>query len=175
MQILPRMDDWSRGRAIRARQLNQPLQAIRDMVGGVMVPRGVLVDVGPASISIRQVKLVTEFGDYLDVDEWNGIETGIRIQVAKPPELRQTSFDGISHNGITYAYTNKSERVGTDDTTEDTETQVIVPPYVEGDILYVARGILGGVGVTVPAPGDTRRKLEWLDLSTGRAWAELEE
>lgn len=70
------------------------------------------------------------------------------VVIAKPYLLRLTPFHTKSRGGITYSYTSNTERVGTDDVSSDTETQVVVPSYVLDDIIYAIKGIGGGTGVS---------------------------
>lgn len=85
------------------------------------------------------------------------------ITVAKPYLLRRTPFDGLTRSGISYAYSSDIARTATLDAT--TESQVIVPSFVTGDLLFVADEISGGTGVD---------GVSLIDLNVdGRAWAQV--
>jgi hypothetical protein len=105
--------------------------------------------------------------DFLWCRTWDGENVGDEdILVALPWMLRWTPFDGETRDGITYEYTSYVERTADDgDATED---QVIVPDYVTGDVIFAAKGIVGGTYAT-DENGD---EVEWQDLNVdGRAWA----
>jgi hypothetical protein len=94
---------------------------------------------------------------------------GQQVQVAKPYLLRRSSFDGLSVEGVTYAYSDSNTRVASDDAEEEEdETQEITPSYYAGEKLTA---IAHGTGVTT-ALGE----LQWEDLNTaGRCWAVVQE
>ena len=56
----------------------------------------------------------------------------------------------------------------------DTEVQIIVPAYVEDDIIYAMRGIKGGIDTK--NDDNPEQNLFWLDLNVdGRAWAKADD
>jgi len=88
-----------------------------------------------------------------------GAESGQFVTVAKPPELRQTAFDGLTRSDKTYAYQSSILRTVEEDglTTEET----ISPSYIADEtIIYVT------VVNTTDISG-----IILLDLNTGgRTW-----
>ena len=105
------------------------------------------------------------------------------IAVARPPRLRRSDWDGKTINGITYTYTDANEReaVATIDAVTVTETQVIVPPYIDGGsqddpyIIFAARAEDTGLSYTTSDPdtgGSKTVRVVWQDINAdGRAWA----
>lgn len=59
-----------------------------------------------------------------------GDETGPDLTVARPFELRRSTYDGQTIDDITYTHLDSDYRSGTDGST--TETQIVIPPYVAG-------------------------------------------
>lgn len=164
---------WRVGETITARHLNEPVDALRRLSHGVQPPRQVMEPAREERVEVRRFVVVEERSDYL-VCRRSGGDAAVNTEdqhtyVAKPYLLRQTPFNGLSRNSISYAYTATGERTATD-AEDNTESQVIVPSYVVGDEILAARGILGGTGVFGGADSDLA--LEWVDLNAdGRAWA----
>lgn len=118
---------------------------------------------------IRQFKVVSVGLDYLTCHTWDGItEGGASIIVLRPYLLRSTPFDGLVREGVSYHYLSPTLREATYNGT--TETQVISPTYLVGDLIYgvglVRGGIDGGSG------WNSSLQRNWLDLNVdARAWA----
>lgn len=116
---------------------------------------------------IRQFKVVSEHGDYLKANPYDGAEsnTDVEILIAKPYLLRQSL---ASRNSLTFTY---SSNTRTADDGSETEDQVVVPSYVVGDVIYAMRNVQGGTSVNISING-IDKKVVWLDLNIdGRAWA----
>lgn len=124
-----------------------------------------------AVAEVRQFKVVSVDGDYLIGHRWDGVvESGDNVQIAKPYLLRRTPFDTLTRDGITYTYDSDTARTATN-TAEETESQVIVPKYVVGDIIYATHHIDGGTDAYY-TEAEASIQLTWLeDNRDGRAWA----
>lgn len=121
-------------------------------------------------------------GDYVIAVPWLQDEaTGtnddaVQVKVAKPWGLRQTPFDGTTQKGLTYTYTDGTEREVTDGTY--THTEVIIPPYdaYTLNIIWVDRcetGVTAG-NTTNPETGEVLQgeKIKLMDTNRdGRYWA----
>lgn len=126
-----------------------------DGVSFVIIPGG--GGRGGTAVQIKVATLLSVGGDTL----------GVRLQDAsivtayKPYELRQTTNDGL---GLNYTYFNGSER----DASQNglfLESQLILPRYVIGGLIWVAKPDYAYSAQTEP---DTT----YLDLNVGgRAWA----
>jgi hypothetical protein len=161
---------WRPGEPVDHRFLNQTNRAVESLRHGVNPPKQ-LSGKGAAT-GAAMFQLVSVHGDYVLAAEFDGVTAGtLSIPVAKPWLLRRTPFDGESRDGITYTYGGSASREGVDDDTSETETQLVVPSYVVGDVLFAIR-TLRGTGVTwSPVAGVTDPVL-WLDLNIdARAWA----
>lgn len=115
------------------------------------------------AVSVRQFKIVSVQADYLVCHTWNGtVEGADNINIAKSPLLRNIA----ARNGITYTYTSPVLRTAAQGVT--TETQVVSPAFVVGDVIFAQRGVVGDTGVTVAGAA-----LQWIDQNLdGRAWAQ---
>lgn len=171
-----KMDRFARRQPIKASSLNKMAEGIERISQGIRPGQQVLGGGSLAGetipIQIRQFKIKSESGDYLICEHRSkGVDGGESIFIAKPYLLRRTPFDDLTRNSITYDYTSDTQRTATKGS--DSETQVVVPSYVVGDIIYAVRGVLGGVGTNVTiAEIDT--PLDWLDINAdGRAWAKI--
>lgn len=90
-----------------------------------------------------------------------GSELGTNITVARPQELRKSTYHGLTINGVTYTHLSTDQRSGTNGTT--VETQVVIPPYVA-----TVSKILVGI---VPNE-DSSLGVYGTDLNeAGRAWS----
>ena len=119
-------------------------------------------------LQILQARIVVIAIDWVECNVYQFIEGGAswtgpsQFVVGLPWLLRQTPFDGQTYNGVTYNYTGIHVREAT--AAAVTETQRITPDYVLGDVIYVARYIRGGTGIS--------QNLESIDLNLdGRCWA----
>ena len=122
------------------------------------------------NIPFVKMKVITVEDDYLTCKRVRAIDgTTITtddaiINVAKPWELRQTYLHNTTNNGITYDYTDGTER-NADDGSDD-EDQVIVPAYdIHTDVIINCFQVYTGVIID-------DNPVMWEDLNTaGRAWA----
>ncbi|MCX6896278.1 MAG: hypothetical protein NTZ16_12435, partial [Verrucomicrobia bacterium] len=131
---------------------------------------------------IKQFRIKAQGGTSLKCVTWDGVNEGANyVYVAVPPKLRSTIASAtIRGNLITYTYSNWPERVATINGVS--ETEVIVPCYLNDDVIYAGRPI-GGTGVmTDPALGPADGivghpttppvAVLYQDLNVdGRAWA----
>jgi len=163
---------WRRGDKITDKRLNEGVDAINRIVGGVKPPRQVAAGgrptVGSSGAKIEQLKVVTIGDDLLVCVPYDSLsaDTENPFLVAMPYLLRRTPFDGLERDGITYTYIGSTSRDATDGS--DTERQLITPSYVAGDIIYAARNITGKTDVR----DINDVVIEWLDINVdGRAWA----
>lgn len=86
---------------------------------------------GPAAGAGRRMRVKAVAADYLVCRTLDGQTEGpTDIYVAKPFTLRVTGWEGTTRQGITYSnYTaDGQQRYATDG--QDTETQLLTPPYV---------------------------------------------
>lgn len=93
------------------------------------------------------------FGDYFWAQPWDGVNSGVKIPVAKYWHQRN-SRTGRTYRGITstfsYAYDGtykdwtRTVHVTSPAATYDDETQLTDPPYVVGDEFYAADVSAGG-------------------------------
>lgn len=82
--------------------------------------------------------------------------------VWKPWDLQRQSYDALTIGGVTYAYVGEQERTG-DDGINPEETQIVVPPYFVGSVLFVAEAPNGA------APGAEPRRLMDMNVAA-RFW-----
>lgn len=157
---------WRRRQPIEASKLNELRDAVRSLLPFAQPARQVAASGKEEVSEIAQMQIVGVAGDYLQCRKYSGTSaSGPTVSVAKPYLLRKTPFNGASRNGISYSYTSDVSRTAS--LSGETETQVVVPSYVVGDIIYAIKGVVGGVGVTL-----TAGTISWLDLNVdGRAWA----
>lgn len=79
----------------------------------------------------RRLRVKAVYPDYLKCRTWDGTTEGpVDLYVAKPFTLRVTGWEGKTRDGISYSnYTaDGQQRYATDG--QDTETQLLTPPYV---------------------------------------------
>jgi hypothetical protein len=144
--------------AISARHLNGLVDSVNQLATKMRAP----TQPRPYSkgSSVVVLTLVDHFGDYLECTDANAVT----VYVAKPFELRSSTFDGLTIAGVTYTYTNESEREATDGV--DTETQFITPAYRVGAEIFAVK-VRGGTGVVTAEPAD----ILYVEINQGRAWA----
>jgi hypothetical protein len=103
---------WRRGNTLTAKHLNEPVDAINRISGGVRPPRQVSAGGRPvpngSTTKIQQFKVVSLSSDVIVCKPYNSLTStsGALVLVAKPYLLRQTPFDGLTRDGVTYTYTN---------------------------------------------------------------------
>lgn len=163
---------WRVDEPITARHLNEVIMAFNQLLTGNAGPRQLVRANVPA---VRQFKVITEMEDYVTCNAFDGVDSGDLVyNVAKPYLLRRTPFDGETRKSITYTYSSNYQRTADDGV--DTESQIIVPSYTAGDIIYAVMGIAGSTSVwqdtSSAEPG--RNKIFWVDLNVdGRCWAKV--
>jgi len=125
-----------------------------------------------AGAELQQFRLRAVYKDCLSCIPFDGTTAqGATVLVAMSPWARQYSRWGTK----TYEYVNEQLRTATLDVSGYTEVEVIVPAYETGtiideygthtgEIIYAARGIIGGTGVTYEG-----EDVEWLELNI-RGW-----
>ena len=125
----------------------------------------------PLHFGFVQVQVVSVETDYMICTV---TDTGAQVYVALPWQLRRTPFDGQTYNGVSYTYTSNTARDASSGS--GSESQVIVPAYVAGDLVYALTGIVGDTSVheTTTQGASLPQPVEWLDLNVdGRAWAKV--
>lgn len=118
---------------------------------------------------LTQFKFVSDEGDFIRCQYWNGEVSGDEVfKIAKPYLLRKTPFDGLTDsNDISYLYSDGSTRAAADDDGNE-EVQVVVPAYRVGDIIYAMKSSFNGTSTV----DDEEVNIKWLDINAdGRAWA----
>jgi hypothetical protein len=155
---------FNKGKPIKAATLNQLVDKSNDK-------NAVQSNLKSKAPSGRQAIGLFEFvsmdGDFINCYSFVGdsVTTDL-IKIAKPYQLRRTPFDGETYNSIDYTYTSDIQRSATQ--SPDTETQVVVPAYVVGDLIFAVLYPLGGTG----AKDNSSDPVWWQDLNIdGRAWA----
>jgi hypothetical protein len=144
--------------ALSARHLNSIVSTVNQLATRITAPTQPRAYGKGASVII--LTLVEQFGDYLECTDAN-LNT---VYVAKPYEIRQTPFDGMTIGGVTYTYTSASERVATGGF--DEETQFITPSYVVDAEIFAVK-VRGETGVETAEPAP----ILYIELNQGRAWA----
>lgn len=145
-------------RQLSARALN----TLAELTGSVL-PGDSLGLLGELAGITLQFKLVSVDGDHIICHYYDGTTEGtVAVTVSKAWHLRRTPFDGLSYNGISYSYNSDVERVA-----DATETQVVVPPYVAGDVV-TAELVPNGFHAD---PTETTIKSFFVETTT-RVWAE---
>lgn len=174
---------WRKGDDLSARHFQEPVDAIKSMTGGV----GPVNKIGGDKISflLTQFRVKTIQDDFITCVSWDGEGEGQSIQIAKPFLLRKTPIDFITSEGYIrtlpngrankYNYLNTQKRKAENIfDSEDTEIQVIVPAYVEDDLIYCAKGVRGGLDAKNDATD--QETLFWIDMNNdGRAWAKADD
>jgi len=174
-----KMDLFNRGDKLTAEKLNDPRKILNGLAGPA--PGSQFIRNQPSNYVVRQFKVIEEHGDFLHCVTWDTIEEGTDIiSVAKPYLIRRTPFDSLLDANallrqvspiltLKYEYSEDNIREAIDVLEEDiTEEQIVVPKYVDGDLIYASLGILGGVDVI----NDDGNIVEWLDTNVdGRFWA----
>lgn len=170
---------WRKGERITAARLDKMSRGIDLLTGGVNPPTQITnAGVGVKTLTkIKRFQVIEVQRDYIDcypfVGGGNGVDNKQKYRIALPYQLRRSPFDGETRDSVTYEYTSATERTATSGSIE--ETQIIIPPYVTGDVIFAARGIDGGTGVNVGTT-TTPKYLEWQDCNfDGRAWAHQSE
>lgn len=176
--LTDQLAEIKRGDPLLAETLAAAAKFINENFGGVLTPRQIIRSGGKgATIQMKVVALKT---DYLECNKWDGSTQGTDLfLVALPFLLRRTDFDSIpgtgaaqpERDGRTFKYTTDSERVATRIEDGKEETQVIVPKYVVGDVIYVDQDIVGGTA-SFAKIGNEEFPLTFLDQNKdSRFWS----
>ena len=179
--LTKQLDRWKVGDDLSARKFNQPVQFINEVFKGIKNPEQLISKVR-GNVLIQQFKILAVKKDYLECKPFDGDEkTQTIVKVALPSLLRRNPFDfGVDeeitdprNDGIKYTYTTNIERLADNDS--KTETQVIQPSYLEDDIIYATKIVIGGTSVVTKEEGEEGEQLEkilWIDMNfDARAWA----
>lgn len=112
----------------------------------------------------QQFKIVSIGADHLVCHAYDGTTEGAVIFfIAKPWLLRRSL---TAWNGMTFTYSSDQARTAT--LGASTESQVVVPAYVAGDVIYALGNVIGGNSVVTASP------VNWVDVNAdGRAWAKV--
>jgi len=162
---------WKRGDKVLASRLNEPVDRLIALSGGVGLPAAKPGQRG--GVTFQQFAVHEVEGDYLICHsitlDVNGemAEGTVEIKIAKPYLLRTSITERETTDGVvTYIYASHTERTATLDAIS--ETQKITPDYADGDVILAVRGIVGGTLVR----DDDDVPVQWMDL-TPRAWAKV--
>jgi hypothetical protein len=159
-----------RGERITADDQNEMRTTINRLSRGLALPKQVSrrAQNGAASDRPFIMSVYASKSDYVlcyRVDQSVNPDIDKPLFVAKPYLLRNSIN---SRDGLTFSYTDTDERTATDDDSGDTEDQVVVPAYVEGDLIVVARMNTG-----VYKDDEQEDPVLWQDMNVdARAWAE---
>lgn len=156
---------FNRGaKALSTSHMNALVDGVNRALVGVDAPTPVRRVAGSGT-AIVKLTLVAHNGDYLECTDAGGNT----VLVAKPYELRQTTFDGLTVGGIAYSYTSASQRTATNAAiSPGVETQYITPSYITGAEIYASK-ISGGTGVNDDSSPQVG--INYLEINQGRAWA----
>lgn len=110
-----------------------------------------------------------ERGDYLICSVINGEEESVLI--AKPYSLRQTSYDQLTIDGVSYTSTGVNTRDASATINGELveESQQITPDYSVGATIYAIRNTRGLV-----VQDEDGNDIKWLEANDGRSWARVD-
>lgn len=165
------LPNFKKGDPVLHGRFNDIVKRVNSVTGGVNGPRQKTLDL-PQHAIFQRFRISSIEADYLVCNPINTEDDSVTdaiVYVAKPPLLQNIE----SWNGITYTYADAQTRTATEGS--DTEDQVVVPAYVEGDDIIAISNIICGTGVTREDGGD-ELQIEWMDINfDGRAWAKDDE
>ncbi len=154
---------FQRGPVVPLDPLNQLVDDFNRRSRAVPRPRQRMSASGSVPVVVARFSIYQLANDYLIARTVDDTDAPLQW-IAKPDDLRTTH---TSHNGVTFTYTDGSTRSATDGTT--TETQVLTPPYVVGDVILALAPVVTGLRATI---NGTVTALNWIDLNiTARQWA----
>jgi len=160
---------FSRGmRSIPAAQLNQLVDSVTRLTVGTNKAKQLRP--GKTAVpwfTVHRLSLVAIYGDYLACETLG--YTPVTINVAKPPQLQRTPFDGETVNGVTYTYSTDTTRTADDGV--ETEDQVVTEDYVIGGDIYALGPIVNGTGVVTE--GGSPVAVAYIQIAESRAWAKV--
>lgn len=159
--------EWKPGEPLDHRKLNQVVTQVNAMIRGATGPQQKYPSAGDKpQMEMQRLQIVSIGNDYLICCSFDGVTPvpDDLFFVSKPPELRRSRTEW---NEITYEYADSQTRTATN-ADLDEEDQVVVPTYLEGDMIFAANNIIGGTGVLDAEGVD----YGYLDMNVaGRAWA----
>lgn len=147
--------------ALSADKLNRVVKAVNKPLIGVSAPTQSRPFGKSGGAPVAILTLVTHADDYLECTDADANT----VYVAKPAELRRTTYDGNTVGGITYTYVDETERSATDGVT--TEDQFITPAYYTGCEIYGIKVSGNDTGIT----GGDSLPCAYVEINQGRAWA----
>lgn len=160
-------------RVIPAQNLNFPLEALGDLMRSVDGPRQLPTSPKSSLPQARQFKITEIKQDYLVCYPWDGVkQTETPVYVARPYRLRGSETTRVFAGGtVNYSAYNSTYTQRTA-TLSGSETQVIVPEYVVGDVIAALSNVRGGTGVERSLADGSTLPVTWLDMNVdARAWA----
>ena len=107
---------------------------------------------GAGSASLLRVAITSISDNQLTVaklTEGSNTQVGTPFQVWLPWDLQRATWDGQTLNGLSYTYNGLHQRIATDG--EESETQLVIPPYFTGAILIVGKTENGPVAAGTSA------------------------
>lgn len=160
------LDRWRTGEPLRAAKLNEAVDAVNRLLGGVRPGRQIVYPKNTdaaASMGLRRFRLIQpKAADTLLANPYSGsVVDNIAVTIACPWELRRTPFDNLTWHGIGFVYESDSRRYATG--TSTSEYQVIVPRYDVDDEVWAISVApqVGGTGVT---------GVLWQEVFSSRMW-----
>ena len=135
---------------------------------------------GPAPVQFKLFRVQVEFNDYVTAyptieDFTNQVDSTEPVYLAKPPMLRASEYQNdYDKDDPTLTWTNDSTDTRTAENESTSETQRIIPKYLEADgatgylgqLVLAVKGIANGTGLYDP----DQEAIVWQILD-GRAWA----
>ncbi len=168
-----KIEEWGAGEPITAEKLNRVVRAFNNGTTGINPPKqisGAASNGTQTKVEVQQLQIETIYGDYLICNPYDGVTADLNshIAVARPGLL---STSQTSRNGLTFVYSDDQSRIATKTSDSSTESQVVVPSYVVGDIIFAVRNIIGGTSTLYGLDSDP---VEWQDTNVdARAWAKV--
>jgi hypothetical protein len=116
-----------------------------------------VIAINDDTLTARKLENCSETGAGL-----NFLEGAPEITIWKPWELQRQAYASLTVDGVTYTYTSSQKRSGV--LSGNTETEIIIPRYYVGCVVYASR-VRGGAAPN----GPTTRLMD--KNNAGRAWA----
>lgn len=158
---------WVKGDKLQAAHWQEIVTLLNRLQG--ILPGFVFNNPGINPLSARMFKVVELAEDIIICHTWDGAEEGEDdIAVARPYLLRKTPFDGQSRGDFSFVYEREDKRVSTN-LEDETEDQILVDSYDEGEVIFALNGIQGGTDLL----DDNEEVVQWVDMNfDGRYWAQ---
>lgn len=159
----PTIPPWTQGHPQTVRRLNEMVRGINGLSVGVRPPHQVFTPPAAAG-AVEIMSLVSVHADHLVCQRSDGSE----VNVAKPPALQRTPFDGTGADefGLSYVYQSDTVRTVTKAGSPFNGIEEIRKRYVVGGIIYASQPT-GGTRVVVGSADVTWKD----DNDDARAWA----